>query len=256
MKQTLAPVISNSEVMPGTHLIWLESPQVATAAIPGQFVMVSCGEDALLRRPLSVHQTDGGNIALLFTRIGKGTRWLSQRQTGDTVDIFGPLGNGYTVYPDSKNLLLVAGGIGIAPLCFLAQQASNQGCSIKLLLGGRTAAQLYPNDLMPNGIDVIYTTEDATLGMPGRVTILVPDYSDQADQIFACGPLPMYRNLAENFPQLKNKPVQISLEIRMGCGFGVCYGCTVKTKSGLKQVCKDGPVFELSDIINWEELII
>jgi dihydroorotate dehydrogenase electron transfer subunit len=109
---------------------------------------------------------------------------------------------------------------------------------------------------MPNGLDLIYITEDATSVRPGRVIVLVPDYADWADQIFACGPLPMYRNLAENFPQLKDKPVQVSLEMRMGCGFGVCYGCTVKTKSGLKQVCKDGPVFELSDIIDWEELSI
>jgi dihydroorotate dehydrogenase electron transfer subunit len=250
VKQVIATVISNVEVMLGTRLVWLESPQIATAARPGQFVMVRCAE-ALLRRPLSIHQVEGGRFALLFTVVGRGTGWLSQRQTGDTVDIFGPLGNGYTIFPDSKNMLLVAGGIGIAPLSFLAQQASNQGCYIKLLIGGRTAAQLYPSDLIADGVDTIYTTEDATIGRPRRVTVLVPDYFDWADQIFACGPLPMYRNLAENFPQLKNKPVQVSLEIVMGCGAGVCYGCTIKTRSGLKQVCQDGPVFDLEDII-WE----
>ncbi len=258
MKQGFAPIISNTEVMPGVYLIWLECPQIATEAQPGQFVMVHCGEETLLRRPLSIHQlakqlTPPTKLAFLFTVVGKGTYWLSQRQAGNNIDLLGPLGNGYSIHPASHNLLLVAGGIGIAPLCFLAQQASKQGRSIKLLLGGRTAAQLYPSDLMPGGIDIIYTTEDATFGRRGRVTVLVPDYFDWADQIFACGPLPMYLNLAENFPQLK-KPVQISLEVKMGCGRGVCYGCTVKTKRGLKQVCKDGPVFDFEDIL-WDKLV-
>ena len=113
MNQSLAPVISNNELMPGVYLIWLESPQIASTARPGQFVMVHCGEETLLRRPLSIHQIDEGKIALLFAKVGKGTNWLSQRQTGDTVDIFGPLGNGFTVDPASKNLLLIAGGIGL-----------------------------------------------------------------------------------------------------------------------------------------------
>lgn len=257
MKQSLASLTSNSEVMPGVYLIWLESPEIASTANPGQFVMVRCGNELLLRRPLSIHQVDKtrSRLALLFAVVGKGTSWLSQRQAGDSIDVFGPLGNGFSVRPNSKNLLLVAGGMGIAPLCFLAQEASKQGCSIKLLLGGRTAVQLYPGDLLPSGIDTIYATEDATFGRRGRVTVLVPDYFDWADQVFACGPLLMYRNLAENFPQLK-KPVQVSLEMRMGCGLGVCYGCTIKTRSGLKQVCQDGPVFNLSDIVQWDELIL
>ncbi|GAF71648.1 unnamed protein product, partial [marine sediment metagenome] len=122
MKQVVAPVISNSEVMPGVYLIWSESPQIASIAQPGQFVMVRCGEDTLLCRPLSVHQLDGNKLALLFTVMGKGTHWLSQRKVGDSIDLFGSLGNGFLIYPASHNLLLVAGGVGIAPLHFLAQQ--------------------------------------------------------------------------------------------------------------------------------------
>ena len=96
MKQDLAPIISNNEVVPGAYLIWLESPQIASAVQPGQFVMVSCGEgfECLLRRPLSIHQRDGDRIALLFSVVGKGTHWLSQRRTGDKIDLLGPLGNG------------------------------------------------------------------------------------------------------------------------------------------------------------------
>ncbi len=250
MKQTLAPVISNSEAMPGTRLIWLESPQIAATARPGQFVMVRCGEDTLLRRPLSVHQADGGKIALLFTIVGRGTHWLSQRKAGDTVDILGPLGNGFSIHPNSKNLLLVAGGIGIAPMRFLTQEALSQGHSVRLLLGAQTKAQLYPKNLIPSGIELAVITDDGTTTRMGRVTTLLPEFTDWADQIFVCGPVGLYQAMAQ-MPELRGKPVQVSLEIMMGCGVGVCYGCTIKTKSGLKQVCQDGPVFELEDI-RWE----
>ncbi len=255
MRQAAAAVISNNEVMPGVYLIRLDSPPIASQAQPGQFVMVRCGEDTLLRRPLSVHQADGGGMALLLTIVGKGTRWLSQRKTGESVDIFGPLGNGYSVHPGSHNLLLVAGGIGIAPLHFLVQQALNRGCSVTLLLGASTAAQLYPEHLLPTKVKLIIATEDGSAGKKGMIIDLLPDFTGWADQIFACGPMPMYRNMALRRKEFKleGKPIQISLEVRMGCGLGVCYGCTAKTKSGLKQVCKDGPVFNLEDI-PWDEL--
>ncbi|MFC2057145.1 dihydroorotate dehydrogenase electron transfer subunit [Chloroflexota bacterium] len=238
--------------MPGAYLIWLEAPAIASEAKPGQFVMVPCGEDTLLPRPLSIHQLDGDKIALLLNVVGKGTEWLSQRQTGDSLGLFGPLGNGFIISPNSKNLLLVAGGMGIAPLYFLAQHALKQGCSIKLLLGASTATQLYPRHLLPDDTELIVTTEDGTADQKGLITSLLPDFIDWVDQIFACGPTPMYQAMA-HMPELKNKPTQVSLEVRMGCGRGVCYGCTIKTKSGLKKVCEHGPVFDLDDII-WDEL--
>ena len=261
MKQTLAPITFNSEVMPGMHLVRLESPAIAADARPGQFVMVRCGQDTLLRRPLSVHQVDGDNIALLFTIVGKGTRWLSQRKEGDSVDIFGPLGNGFFVHPHSKNLLLVAGGIGIAPLRFLADVAVRQKRKVTLIMGASSAAYLLPistpqrlfnEGVLPFDIHVINATEDGSEGFKGAVTDLISAYINHGDQIFACGPAGMYRTMAQ-MPELKDKAVQISLEIMMGCGVGVCYGCTIKTRNGLKQVCKDGPVFDLEDII-WERL--
>jgi len=251
----IAKVIANTEPMAGAHLLWLEAPKIAPQAQPGQFVMVRCGEkgEYQLRRPLSVHQREGDKIALLFSVVGGGTQWLAQRQPGDKLDLLGPLGNGFTIHPTSQNLLLVAGGMGIAPLVFLAEEAISQELSVTLLYGATTANQLYP--YMPDGLEVIYATEDETMGRHGKIVAFSPEFFDWADQIFACGPLPMYRNMAENYLQLKRsgKSIQISLEVRMGCGLGVCYGCTVKTKNGLKQVCKDGPVFELNDIL-WEEL--
>ena len=256
MKQVTASVISNSEVMPGVYLIWLESPQIASTAQPGQFAMVRCGEgfEHPLRRPLSIHQlADGSKLAFLFNVAGKGTHWLAQCQTGDNINLLGPLGKGFSIYPSSRKLLLLAGGIGIAPLRFLAQQALNQGYSVRLLLGASTAAQLYPRHLLLPKAELIITTEDGTTGKKGMITNLLPDFLDWADQIFACGPTEMYRAMITRNQQLKGKSVQVSLEVRMGCGRGVCYGCTVKTKQGLKQVCQDGPVFDLDDIL-WDEL--
>jgi len=255
LKQGIVSVISNDEVMPGVYLIWLESPQIASLAQPGQFVMVRCGEETVLRRPLSIHQVaDTTKLAFLFSIVGKGTHWLSQCQTGDNIDLLGPLGNGYSIYPASHNLLLVAGGIGIAPLVLLTQQALNQGCSVTLLLGASTITQLYPRHLLPSETELIITTEDGTAGKKGMITDLLPDFVGWADQVFACGPVSMYRDMdTRNQRLLKTKPVQISLEARMGCGLGVCYGCTLKTKRGLRQVCKDGPVFDLEDIL-WDEL--
>ena len=253
MIQVVASVTANTEVMPGVYLIWLESPQIASTAQPGQFVMVGCGEESLLRRPLSIHQPGKAKLALLFTVVGKGTHWLAQCQAGDTVDLLGPLGNGYSIHPDSHNLLLVAGGIGIAPLCFLAQEALNQGCSVTLLLGAPTATQLYPGDLLPPEIELVIATEDGTTGKKGMITDLLPDFARRADQTFACGPSSMYRAMATQGQQLlEAKSVQVSLEVRMGCGLGICYGCTLRTKRGLKQVCRDGPVFELNDIL-WDD---
>jgi dihydroorotate dehydrogenase electron transfer subunit len=297
MKQTLAEISSNVEVMPGVYLMWIEAPHIAAAAQPGQFITVRCG-DFTLRRPFSIHQISPltcspydssrragedpgeGEIAVLFKATGKGTLWLSQRKAGQKIDILGPLGKGFTIAPKSKNLLLVAGGIGLAPLIFLVQQASSQH-QIILIHGASTAAQLCPFSSsgekrsklshLPNGVQFIPVTEDGSMGQKGVATNILPDFLDWADQIYACGPVAMYKAMAlplnpsplkgeengqgEKRSNLKLKKCQVSLEVRMGCGFGACYGCTINTKRGLEQVCRDGPVFELDDII-WQEVRI
>jgi dihydroorotate dehydrogenase electron transfer subunit len=255
MKQVVTPVVSNSEVMPGTHLIWLECPEIAAEAKPGQFVMVRCGEGTLLRRPLSIHLTSKKTrLALLVRTVGKGTRWLVRCQTGDKLDLLGPLGNGFTIKPESRNLLIVAGGIGIAPMAFLAQEASRQGHTVRLLLGAASARHLYPARFLPAVSELALATEDGSTGAKGMITEILPDYLNHADQLYACGPLAMYKDMANKYArQLKDKSVQVSLEMRMGCGLGICYACTIKTKDGLKQVCKDGPVFEMNEVV-WEEL--
>ena len=254
MEQIEARVISAEEAMPGVFLLWLDCPVIAETAKPGQFVMVKCGDDNLLRRPLGVHRVsdDRKSFALLFARVGKGTGWLSQSKPGDRLDILGPLGNGFSILPDTHNILLIGGGIGIAPLPFLAQTALEKSCRVTLLLGAATACQLCPTRLIPEGVKCAFATNDGSAGDEGHVTQSIPGYIEEADQIFACGPAPMYHSMTK-IAELKNKAVQVSLEAMMGCGFGLCYGCTVKTKQGFKQVCKDGPVFSFEDIL-WDEL--
>jgi dihydroorotate dehydrogenase electron transfer subunit len=200
---------------------------------------------------LSIHQVDSsGGVALLFEVVGRGTSWLSQRAPGDLVDLMGPLGSGFLVKPAARNLLLVAGGIGIAPLAFLAEEATGLGRTVTLLLGARKASQLCLGSQLPNGILIVKATEDGSEGRKGLVTDLVGEFAGQADQVFACGPVPMYKAMAD-LGCLKGRAVQVSLELTMACGVGACYGCTVKTRMGPKQVCQDGPVFDLADIV-WQ----
>jgi dihydroorotate dehydrogenase electron transfer subunit len=216
--------------------------------------MVNCGESTTVPRPLSVHQVSTeGTVALFFAvrEGGKGTKWLCQRRIGDTLELTGPLGNGYLL-PSSQRLLLLGGGIGIAPLYFLAQEALKKRCEVRLLHGASTKDHLYPNEL-PEGVETIILTEDGSSGKSGMITDYLPKFINWADQVYACGPIGMYQVMNQQKERLlEDKPVQISLEVRMGCGFGVCYSCTIKTKTGLKQVCKDGPVFHLDEVI-WEK---
>lgn len=256
MIQELAPIVSAEQVMPGVHLLEVRSPAIASSARPGQFAMVSCdsGYGRLLRRPISIHRISGDNAGFLFAVVGNGTEWLSRRQAGENVDILGPMGNGFSIQPRPPKLLLVAGGIGLAPLYFLSQHALKAGCSVKLMIGARTAGLLFPARLLPPGVEVITATEDGTAGEKGLITSLLPRYAGESDQILACGPVPMYRAMADRYhADLQGKPVQVSLEVRMGCGLGFCYACTINTRQGLKQVCKDGPVFNLDDVI-WDEI--
>jgi len=259
--QTLCSVASNVEVMPGVHLMWIEAPDIAGSALPGQFITVRCG-DFTLRRPFSVHQVSSQGIAILFKVTGKGTLWLSQRRKHNRIDILGPLGNGFSIDPSAKNLLLVAGGIGIAPLAFLMQYASSRH-HINFIHGAITAAQLYieryqPPAMNSENVQIILVTEDGSTGKKGMATDVMFDFLDEADRVYACGPLEMYKTMAEmraGQSALKLRKCQVSLEVRMGCGFGACYSCTINTRKGLKQVCTDGPVFELENII-WQEVRI
>lgn len=253
----------------------LKAPEIAALSKPGQFLMISCGTDTLLRRPISVHSVNGTGVDLLYatteienylrsvertggadiqTAKGAGTRWLSSLKSGDSLELIGPAGNGFYIDPSAQDILLVAGGIGIAPLKFLAETAISLGKKVTMAIGARTATGLYPINGLPASIELLLATEDGSMGKKAMVIDLIPDYFTRVDQVFACGPKAMYEALTYSLDErdVKN-PVQVSLEVRMGCGTGVCYSCGIRTRQGMKRVCKEGPVFNIRDII-WQEV--
>ena len=233
--------------------ITLSCPEIAAEARPGQFVMVNCGQNTL-PRPFSINRvTNNSEITLFFSVLenGTGTKWLSERKPGDKVKILGPLGNRFTINDTSGNILLVGGGMGIAPLVFLAEEAANKGISVRLMYGTQNRYRYLVESVLP-GVNIVNATEDGSIGHHGMITELIPEYIDKADQVFICGPLAMYKYIHHQ-DVIKDKPAQVSLEVRMACGRGVCYGCTIQTANGKKRVCEDGPVFDLSDL-DWDSI--
>lgn len=253
VKQILAPIVSCNELMPGVFLLAVDAPEIASESIPGQFVTIRCGNDVLLRRPFSIHKNTGRQMGFLFAAVGQGTEWLSGRIRGEFLDILGPLGNGFAINPDLRKILLVAGGIGIAPLVYLAEKAVADGFAVKLIIGAATASQLYTDTI--EGVEVIRITDDGSAGERGLVTDFVPSLAKWADQIFACGPIPMYRAMSAMASEFGDKPVQILMEQVMGCGVGACRGCAIPTFDGIKMVCQDGPAFDLRQIL-WQKVAV
>jgi len=166
--------------------------------------------------------------------------------------------NNFTISVDSKKLLLIAGGIGVATMVSLADYALDRGYITTLLIGCRSAAHMYPEGLLDRavsmGLNVVVVTEDGSKGREGMVTDALAELAPAADQIYACGPLPMYRAIAGDMSILGGKQTQVCLEQMMGCGWGVCYGCTIETGAGLKKVCQDGPIFEINDVV-WNSVV-
>jgi len=255
VKLETARVLSHEQLYENTYLMWLSCPAVARGAAPGRFLMLHCAEsyDPLLPRPMSFHRfrdRDGERqFAILYDVRGRGTAWLAGRQPGDELTLFGPLGRGYAVSSQVQNLLLVAGGLGVAAVVALADEAVAAGKSVTLLQGARSAEKLFPAESLPREVEVLSATDDGSAGHQGPVTDLLAGHLSWADQVFACGPNPMFRSMAEVLREARTrKPVQALLEERMGCGTGVCYGCAVFTRRGVRLVCRDGPRFDLREV--------
>jgi dihydroorotate dehydrogenase electron transfer subunit len=217
--------------------------------------MIHCSEglDPVLPRPMSFHRfrdvAGERQFAILFDVRGRGTTWLAARNPGDEITVFGPLGRGYELKKDTQNLLLVAGGLGVAGVMPLADEAVASDRHVTLLHGARSGDLLFPRRLLPTEVEFVSATEDGSAGHSGRVTELLAERLPWADQVFACGPNPMFAAMAQVVRGARSrKPVQALLEERMGCGTGVCYGCAVFTPKGVKLVCRDGPRFELRDV--------
>jgi len=259
MVQAKVKLISNTNIHHNYFHCILEAGRIAREAEPGQFVNVKLNGnlDPLLRRPLSIHRVRGSKIEILYEVVGKGSQILSQKKTGEYLDIIGPLGNGFSVV-GLRLSVLVAGGMGVAPLLFLAEKLT-QKPRIKsqnkplVLIGGKTKNQiLCAAEFKKLGCEVKISTDDGSQGFKGYVAGLLKkellgiDY--KLSTIYACGPKPMLNEVCV-VAQSKKIPAQISLEEHMACGIGACLGCVVDTKQGFKRVCKDGPVFLADEIV-------
>ena len=257
--QIKSRILSNKRLGREHYLMRFEAAPIARAAKPGQFIHLRCSDkvNPLLRRPFSIHRIAGETVCILYQLVGKGTEILAEKKTGEYLDVIGPLGNGFT-YSRSKsaNSILVAGGIGIAPLLMLARELIKyqKSAGILLLVGAKTKRLiLCERDFKALGIGVKISTDDGSYGWQGMVTELLEDglsanrYS-LPTVIYACGPEKMLKKVAEISRRYDIK-AQGSLEKKMACGVGACLGCAISTRSGYQRVCKEGPVFDLDEIM-------
>jgi dihydroorotate dehydrogenase electron transfer subunit len=260
MRQTLAEVLYNHSIGPSYYRLGLSPEEDLGVILPGQFVMLQLGQrkDLLLRRPFSVGglMADGGapaGIELLYKVVGKGTRVLSECAQGARLDVLGPLGNGFRIDAGKRHVYLAAGGIGVAPIRFLAQHLRRLGTDLsgcRVFLGGRTRDDLICRpDFEQLGLAVTLTTDDGSVGDRCLITdpleMAVSDL--RPDMIYACGPMPMLACIA-GIAERHQTACQVSIETMMACGMGACLGCAVETRkgdAGYLHACVDGPVFDI-----------
>ena len=283
MRLAASELVDSREILPGQWLQSYHAPELAVGSRAGQFIHVRTGDFSgmVLRRPFSLNTTDAatGIVTIHFRVIGRGTEWFTRLRPGDTIDLLGPLGRPFEVDPRSRHLLLVAGGLGMAGVRMLADEAIRAGRQVTLLFGAASAREVYPSTRLPDEVEYVVATDDGSLGHHGFVTELVPTYEGWADQAFACGPAPMLAALAHlaagrrgrlgvaklgrrrgggkidpvGSPAARRKAfLQVSMEQNMGCAVGACLGCVVMSTSGTPQrVCREGPVFAAEEIA-WE----
>ncbi len=256
-------VLSNTALGTGIYRIRLSCNPNYARAVPGQFVMVRSSEqiDPLLPRPFSIHrliQKKGSvtGLELLYKVVGKGTQLLSRLQSGDVSAMTGPLGKGFEIPTEVSKAKIVAGGIGVAPMVFLAQaltESKRNLSSIEVFIGGRTKSDLLClQDFSAVGLAVHVTTDDGSSGDQCLVTdpLDMAVTKDRPDIIFACGPMEMLTCVA-GIAEKHNVCCQVSIETMMACGMGACLGCAVASRKHTHRylhACKDGPVFDTRDL--------
>jgi dihydroorotate dehydrogenase electron transfer subunit len=252
MNQVNAKVIKNIEVTPDYYKMILDAPSIARAAKPGQFVNVLVGNkfEPLLRRPFSIHSVNSSKLVILYRVVGKGTEFFSHKKPGDQLNVLGPLGNGFDLNVKRGKIILIGGGIGIAPLVFLAEKLGSS--NITVLIGAKNKRHVLCADELKNlGCEVKIATDDGSSGFKGLVTELLKQNIQAKDRpriIFSCGPKLMLKEIG-NISKRYNIAAQVSLEEHMACGIGACFGCVVNTKHGYKRVCKEGPVFDIKEVV-------
>lgn len=259
VREWVGTVTDTRAIMGDSWLVTFTAPDGLVAHVkPGHFVNVlprgPLSFDPILRRPYSIYGTDqaANTMTLLIRPYGQGGQWIVELQPGQDVNVLGILGNHYEIGLRSTHLLMVAGGVGAAPLKMLSEQAITEGKNVTYLLGARREDQLLEAGELPNAVEYIVATEDGSAGHQGFVTDLAANYLQWADQVFTCGPTPMMaalRNVILHNRFGKGPQVQISVERMMACGVGACLGCVVETRRGMKASCVDGPVFDMEQVV-------
>lgn len=240
----LFEIKGNQAVAPGCYLLSLEGDASAVAA-SGQFVQLAL-PGRYLRRPISICDYDARHLLLLYKVVGAGTDQLSEMKVGEQIEVISGLGNGFCPEKTAQKALLVGGGMGVAPLYRLAKDLLAAGKAVHVILGFNTAAEVcLETEFKALGVDVTISTADGSKGVKGFVTDAIQTLPQDYDYFYTCGPMVMMKAVCQLCPT----EGEASLEERMGCGFGICYGCTIKTAKGAKRVCADGPVFAKGDLL-------
>lgn len=277
MRQVKVKIIRNQLINGAYGHLTFESSAIARDALAGQFVQIKVDNnlEPFLRRPLGIHRVKNSQVEILYEVVGKATEILARKKAGTDLDILGPLGNGfsYSSTPGCRrSTVIVAGGIGVAPLVFLAESLARSSnlCArqpqprparqagitreeLLVLIGAKTKKQiLCEKEFKKLGCDVKIATDNGSRGFKGRVTDLLKRSLSAIDcreaTIYACGPRPMLAQISR-IAQRYHIPAQVSLEEHMACGIGACLGCVVETKAGYQRVCKEGPVFDANNVI-------
>lgn len=244
MKQGLFTITENTPLTGSVALLRLRGDASGITA-PGQFVDLAI-PSLFLRRPFSVCDWDAESLTLLYETVGKGTERLRALPLGTELDLLTGLGKGFDLSCAGREPLLVGGGTGLSPLYALAKRLLERGCEPRVVLGFRSEAEMFAlRSFHALGLYPSVTTEDGSFGIRGRVTEAM---DLPHSYLYACGPAAMLRAAAEKSPA----GAQLSFDVRMGCGFGVCMGCTMQTVNGPRRVCRDGPVFRKEEIL-WDD---
>ena len=244
MKQSIFTILTNEALTSTVYKMTLAGDTTPITA-PGQFVNIKL-EGQYLRRPISVCDSADGVLTLIYKVVGRGTEQMSNMNAGEKLDLLTGLGNGYDTTLTGDHPLLLGGGVGVPPLYMLAKQLRSEGKTVSVVLGFNTKDEIfYENEFKALGCDVTVTTADGSYGVKGFVTNAMDvDYT----HVCTCGPEPMLKAV---YKACKTDG-QFSFEERMGCGFGACMGCSCKTITGYKRICKEGPIMRKGDIL-WQD---
>lgn len=250
----IAQVIRQDYISTDIYSIWLKTNRIAKEAKPGQFVSLYSKDGShLLPRPISICEVDRDKdaIRLVYRIAGAGTKEFSKMHAGDTMEVMGPLGNGFTL--KDRKAMLIAGGIGIPPMVELAKQLKENGCDVTAVVGYRNS-ELFLDKELQQYAKVVIATEDGRVGTKGNVINAIEENQLTAEEIYACGPTPMLRAI-KVFSEKENIEAQVSMEEKMACGIGACLACVCQSKDvdehsnvHNKRICKDGPVFYANEI--------